>query len=168
MKITVVPAQITTVEDTIAGSLTLNQALLLIAPILLSGLLFVLLPPFLHGALYKYLLVVIMSLLFVALSIRVKGMLVIFWLLIIVRYNLRPRYFIYNKNDMHMRTSESKTVPIDIQELPAIQNLLSSDVAISLDERIQLDQFIHNPEVSMRFQPSKKGGIDVLIAEVER
>jgi hypothetical protein len=169
VKVTVVPAQITSVEDTIAGSLTLNQALLLITPILLSGLLFIFLPPLMHGSLYKYLLIIVISLLFVVLAIRVKGTLLIFWLIIRLRYNLRPRFFIYNKNDMHMRLLNTPDLIGDLSAIkPSFTESIPRNLHISPSERIQLDQFIHNPEISMRFQPGKRGGIDVLIAEVER
>ena len=46
MKMTVVPAQVTTVEDRIIGSLGFSQILLLVIPIFVSAGVFALVPPF--------------------------------------------------------------------------------------------------------------------------
>ncbi len=170
MKVCVVPAQITTVEDTIAGSLTLNQLLLLIAPVFLSCLIFMMLPPFMYGALYKFVIMSLALLICSALAVRVKGMLVVFWLLVLVRYNIRPRYYIYNKNDMHLRMVENDSGNSSMEDESESETLQAhlSEPELSLSEYIKLDQFLNNPAISMRFQPGKRGGIDVLIAEVER
>lgn len=45
MKTTVVPAQITTVEDKIAGSLTFTQIIMLVIPLLTSTAIYVLILP---------------------------------------------------------------------------------------------------------------------------
>lgn len=44
MRSTVIPAQVTTVEDTIAGNLTITQIMLLIAPVLLSTAIYAVVP----------------------------------------------------------------------------------------------------------------------------
>ena len=53
---TVVPAQVTTVEDRIIGNLGFSQILLLIVPVFASAFIFGLFPPFMGGALYKYII----------------------------------------------------------------------------------------------------------------
>ena len=73
MKMTVVPAQVTTVEDRIIGNLGFSQILLLIVPVFAAAGIFLLLPPFMGGALYKYVIMGIVALLFGLLSIRIKG-----------------------------------------------------------------------------------------------
>src|SRR5437868_6746891 len=104
MKTTLVPAQITTVEDKIAGSLSLSQLILLCVPIFLGGAVYALFPPFLHLTLIKTLLVVLLVITFSLFSIRIKGKILLSWLIVIGRYNLRPSYYIYNKNDVHLRS----------------------------------------------------------------
>lgn len=70
MKTTIVPAQITTVEDTIAGNLSLNQILLLASPVFLDSALFVVLPPFYHAAAYKIILLIAIAVLCALMSTR--------------------------------------------------------------------------------------------------
>ena len=57
MKMTVVPAQVTTVEDRIIGSLGFSQILLLVIPIFVSAGVFALVPPFMGSAIYKYVII---------------------------------------------------------------------------------------------------------------
>lgn len=64
MRMTVVPAQITTVEDRIIGNLGFSQILLLIVPLFVSAGVFVLLPPFIGGAIYKYIIMAAVGLVF--------------------------------------------------------------------------------------------------------
>jgi len=40
----------------------------------------------------------------ITLSLRIKGKIVIHWLSILIRYNLRAKYYIYNKNESYLRT----------------------------------------------------------------
>ena len=98
MKMTVVPAQVTTVEDRIIGNLGFSQILLLIVPVFAAAGIFVLLPPFMGGALYKYVIMGVVTLLFGLLSIRIKGKILALWLVTVLRYNLRPKYYLFNKN----------------------------------------------------------------------
>ena len=98
MKMTVVPAQVTTVEDRIIGNLGFSQILLLIIPVFASAFIFGLFPPFMGGALYKYIIMASVALLFCILAIRIKGKIVANWIITISRYNIRPRYYLYNKN----------------------------------------------------------------------
>jgi len=49
MKTTTVPAQVTTVEDRLAGNLSLTQLLLLVCPVFVSCLIYVVFPPFIKN-----------------------------------------------------------------------------------------------------------------------
>ena len=98
MKMTVVPAQVTTVEDRIIGNLGFSQILLLIIPVFASAFIFGLFPPFMGGALYKYIIMASVALLLCILAIRVKGKIVANWIITVSKYNLRPKYYLYNKN----------------------------------------------------------------------
>lgn len=103
MRTTVIPAQVTTVEDTIAGNLTLTQLLLLLAPVLGSTAIYTVLPQRLAFTAYKIPLMVILSLIFVILSLRIKGKLVLNWLVILVAFALRPHLYLYDKNTLYAR-----------------------------------------------------------------
>ncbi len=91
MKMTVVPAQVTTVEDRIIGTLGFSQILLLIVPVFASAGIFTLLPPFMGSAIYKYVVMGVVAMIFCILAIRIKGKIVAFWLVTILRYNLQPK-----------------------------------------------------------------------------
>lgn len=98
MKVTVVPAQVTTVEDRIIGSLG-SQMLLLIIPIFVSAGLFALLPPFMESALYKYILMAILAFVCCVLAIRIKGKIIALWLVTILRYKYSAKVlFIQQKH----------------------------------------------------------------------
>src|SRR5438045_2898426 len=103
MRTTIVPAQITTVEDKIAGNLGLSQIMLLIAPVFGGSSLFVIFPPFFNYAAYKVVLIAITALLCGMLAVRIKGKILLFWLIAVLRYNLRPAYYVFDKNSMHNR-----------------------------------------------------------------
>jgi hypothetical protein len=71
MKMTVVPAQVTTVEDRIIGSLGFSQILLLVVPIFISAALFAVLSPVMGSAVYKYIIMGIIALICCILAIRI-------------------------------------------------------------------------------------------------
>ncbi|HUC88104.1 MAG TPA: hypothetical protein VMR95_03065 [Candidatus Binatia bacterium] len=167
MKITVIPAQITTVEDRIAGNLGLNQLLLLVLPIFGDSILYVILPPNLHGAAYK---IVVMLGLFVIcgiLAIRFKGKLLVFWLIVLVRYNLRPRYYVFNKHSLHGR--EVSMSPVEEPAITAEPKAHSTHTSLSLSlaEIVKLKGLIENPMANVAFE-TKKGGLYVRITEVKQ
>lgn len=61
MKTSIVPAQITTVEDKVAGNLSLPQLFLLSAPIFIGSLVYLIFPPFMGAASYKLVIVFVQS-----------------------------------------------------------------------------------------------------------
>jgi len=103
MKNTIIPAQVTTVEDTIAGNLTLTQILLLLAPVLVTTAIYTVLPQRLAFTPYKIPLMVLFSLVFGVLSLKVKGKLILNWLVILTAYALRPHLYLYDKNTLYAR-----------------------------------------------------------------
>ena len=102
MKIRRIPAQITTVEDKIAGNLNLTQIALLIIPVFIFMIIYVLFLPSMHFAWYKVPFFLISGSIPPLLAIRIKEKLIIQWLIILFRYNVRPAYYLFNKNDSHL------------------------------------------------------------------
>ena len=96
-----IPAQITTVEDKIAGNLNLTQIMLLMVPVFFTTAAYAVFPPTMQLAIYKIPLVLVVLVLSLILSMRIKGKVVLNWLVILLRYNTRPRYYLFNKNDIH-------------------------------------------------------------------
>lgn len=169
MKMTVVPAQVTTVEDRIIGNLGFSQILLLVIPIFLCAGVFTLVPPFMGGALYKYVAMGVAVLIFCILAIRIKGKIVALWIVTLLRYNIRPKYYIFNKNVTALRenyqlsigqqesentatTIPIKKAPIHRLDIPATARVLAT---------------IENPAARVRFETGKKGNLHVRFTEIE-
>ena len=169
MKMTVVPAQVTTVEDRIIGNLGFSQILLLIVPIFIAAGIFVLIPPFMGGAIYKYFIMGIAAGIFCILAIRIKGKIVALCLVTLLRYNSRPKYYIFNKNTTVLRenyqlakeqdrpeekiaTKTAKKVTLNQLDIPATARVLAT---------------IENPAARVRFETGKKGNLHVRLTEIE-
>lgn len=104
MRTTVIPAQVTTVEDTIAGTLTLSQIVLFVASIFLATAIYALVPTPFAFSLEKILLITLLGLTCLTLAIRFKGKLILHWLLLMTSYGIRPHRYTYNKNSLVSRT----------------------------------------------------------------
>lgn len=169
MRTTIVPAQITTVEDRIAGRLGLSQLLLLIAPIFGGSAIFVILPPFFNYAVYKVVFIVCFAVLCGLLAIRFKGKILLFWCVVMLRYNLRPRYYVFNKNsayardlDKPMSTSAETAEEAQPQEAPQKRMKL-----LSTADLVQIEDIITNPAANLHFVANKKGELSVRLTEVQ-
>ena len=169
MKMTVVPAHVTTVEDRIIGNLGFSQILLLIIPVFASAFIFGLFPPFMGGALYKYIIMASVALLFCILAIRIKGKIVANWIITISRYNIRPRYYLYNKNVItHREEYPAKTDNQESQKITEDRpkkklNLQQLDIPTTA----RLLATIENPSANFRIEPGKKGNLHVRFTEIE-
>ncbi len=113
MKTTVIPAQITTVEDKIAGNLNLTQIILLLSSLFVGTFVYTVLPNKMQFTAYKIPLIIFEFALFAGLSIRIKGRIVLQWLIVLIRYWMRPRIYIFNKNELYLRKVESRNKKSD-------------------------------------------------------
>ncbi len=111
MRTTVIPAQITTVEDKIAGNLNLTQIVLLLASLFVATFIYAAFPQKLHFSTYKIVLIIIQFFVFTALSLRVRGKIILNWLFILSSYYFRPSYYVFNKNDGYLRDVIAMPVP---------------------------------------------------------
>jgi hypothetical protein len=169
MRSTVVPAQITTVEDKIAGNLGVSQLLLLTAPIFGGSALFVIFPPFFGYAVYKVVLIVCLMSICSVLAIRIKGTIVLRWVMILAEYMLRPRFYVFNKNDDYLRevaTDEAPTVEQATNDETASQRtpLPRLDPA----ELVKVQDFMTSPQAQLQFKANRKGGLSVYVAESQQ
>ena len=168
MKATVVPAQVTTVEDRVMGSLGFSQLLLLVAPVVTGGLLYVVLPPFNGASLYKLAVIFSLFLLFGSLAIRIKGKIVLFWLLVILRYNLRPKYYVFNKNSTSQREQFSAHDETPKLELASAEKTRTAALPqLGFHDMIRALAATNDPARQLRFEATKKGGLSVRFTEVE-
>jgi hypothetical protein len=153
MRTTVIPAQVTTIEDTIAGNLTLTQILLLLAPVLISTAIYIVLPIRMAFTIYKIPLIIVFSLFFIILSLKIKGKLVLNWLVILFEYQLRPHLYVFNKNTLFCR--ELVMPPIvkknHSQNKAKIVEKIKND---SDNKQFDFETIIRDQEVNLRFTKS--------------
>jgi len=168
MKVTVVPAQVTTVEDRVAGNLSFSQLILFAIPVFGGSLLYAILPPFMGASLYKIVFIAIFALICTVLAIRIKGKIVLLWLITLLRYRLRPRRYVFNKNTTVSR--EDYPVVPDIAETSSQVKKEEKRVTIpllGLSEKAYLYDILNDPIGRLRFDITKKGGINVSIPEAK-
>jgi len=165
MKQTVVPAQITTVEDKIAGNISFKQMLLLVAPVFLSGAMYVFLPPFLGYSMYKIVLWILFALVCASLAVRVKGRLIVDWIVIRSKYNLRPTFYTYNKNSLQLR--KKYETQVDTTEVSETTKESFKHHEVDFSRLKRLEEIILEPKANLVFHATKKGGLRVSIKEVK-
>lgn len=151
MRSTVIPAQVTTVEDTIAGNLTLTQIILLIMPVLLSTTVYAVMPERLVLSTYKIPLIIILFAVFVVLALRIKGRIVLSWLSVMAIYYFRPHIFVFNKNTVYTRD-----LVLPPTRKPATAK---AKVAVKVQEdrndTFDYESLLRNPSINIRF--TRKG-----------
>lgn len=172
MRTTVIPAQITTVEDKIAGSLNLTQIFILMVPVFWTTLVYAVFPPFMKLAWYKLPVVLAVLALCVILAMRIKGKIVLNWLLVLIRYNLRPRYYIFSKNDAYLRDLclpefEKKQRKI-LHKAGKKEEIKISANSFGVKELMNLRKFINNPNYTLSLKPDKRGGLYVALEQIQR
>ena len=169
MRSTVVPAQVTTVEDRIMGSLGFSQLALLVIPIFLAAGVFIVLPPVMHGSLYKYAISGAAALVMGMLAIRIKNKIVLLWLVTILRYNLRPKYYLFNKNTSLYRDNPLPRIQVETEATsqPAAQAKVVTLPRLALKDSARVLEIIGRQDSNLRFEMTKKGGLRVRFTEVK-
>jgi hypothetical protein len=168
MKTTIVPAQITTVEDKIAGNMTFSQILLLVIPLITASVIYLIVSPMYHLTLPKLILMALQFLLFPPLAIRFKGKILANHLAIYLKYQKRPRIYVFTKNDIISRDIPEKEISETKEVKVMKQEKAKSNKTLNTKERIRVDQMLNNLDLSFRFQLNRKGGIDVSFNKNER
>jgi hypothetical protein len=105
---------------------------------------------------------------FGTLAIRVRGKILIEWLVILLRFRMRPRIYIFTKNDLTHReadiipvTEEKKAVTKEMEAKKELRN------TVSLEDQAMIEKVLFNPSLKFRFGLGKKGGIDVSVVASE-
>lgn len=168
MKTTVVPAQITTVEDRVAGNFTLIQIVLLIIPMIIGASIYAIIAPKLHFDSLKLILITTQLILFGTLAFRIKGKIIADWLIILTRYAARPRRYVFTKSDPIYRDIViEKTEPVAIPAEENAENKSKPINHLSLLEQIKIDRLFQNNATSISFKLQRKGGVDVSLKQIE-
>jgi hypothetical protein len=154
MKTSIVPSQITTLEDKIIGNMGVTQVILLVIPLFLFGFCFVLTPPFFHFAVYKDVLSGSVAILSVCLSIRIRGQLIFNRIRTYGNYALRPRYYFYKVLEYSFDNSD----PIEYVTENTEQNI----------KRIfarppSVLEIIDSRSIDVTYSANRKGTLDVSV-----
>lgn len=166
MKTTVVPAQITTVEDKIAGSLTFMQIILLVFSLIFGTVLYAMIGPKLHLTSLKLVLIAIQFGFFGGLALRFKGRILAEWLIIYLRYTSRPRIYIFTKNDLTAREIIHPEIEKPIKQKVKSAAEVKGNKNPTHNEHLNLRGLLESPALAMSVKPSKKGGMDVVLREL--
>lgn len=169
MRISIVPAQITTVEDKIAGNISVQQAALLGIPILLGFIIAVVFPPSGQFVTYKIAIVFGLFIICGSLAIRIKDRIIAQWLKLFAVYYARPLYYVYDKNSTYLRFDKAEGVTPDevSQAQQPVKQLPVITTNISPKEFVRLEQFATDIRAGMKFEVGKKGELNVRITEVK-
>lgn len=168
MRISIVPAQITTVEDKIAGNVSVQQAALLGIPILLGFIIAVVFPP--SGQFVAYKIAIVFGLFIVcgSLAVRIKDRIIAQWLKLFAVYCARPLYYVYDKNSTYLRFNGVEEIVVDeVNEAQSVKKPPIITTSISPKEFVRLEQFATDVRAGMRFEVGKKGELNVRITEVK-
>jgi hypothetical protein len=168
MKSTIVPAQITTVEDRIAGNFTFSQLAVLTAPVAISASMYILLAPKLQLSLVKFLLMAVVFVVICPLAIRIRDKTVAAWLVLYTRYALRPRVYVHTKADpVHRTIGLSNSEPTTEIET-GHEKKPAAYVPQPVHEQLRIKELLEDPALSVSFEFAQNGGVDVSLTPVKR
>ena len=166
MKTTIIPAQITTVEDKIAGSLSLTQILILMTPVFWAGVTYVFFNPTMTLAWYKVFMVIPIFVISFVLSLRVDDKLIANWLILLLRYNFRSKYYVFNKNDVYLRDLEQSLT--GKKEVKSVALLGLKKKVPSRPVGVVGQIALESDKEKIAFKTNAKGGINVTFNQIEK
>lgn len=158
MRTTIIPAQITTVEDKIAGSLNMTQILIMMFPVLWTALVYILLLPSMKLTSFKLVLIIFATATSGILALRIKDKIVAEWLGVLLKYRLRPKYYLFNKNNLTNRMLDIPELPVEQIAVKKPVKKISKSQNIDLDifDQVKLEHLINSGKVALHYQLSKK------------
>lgn len=168
MKTTIVPAQITTVEDKVTAHLSFTQLLLLMTPVFLGGATFVFLPPFANYALYKLFIALFVALICITLAIRIRGRLILEWIGILSRYNLRPQHYVFDKNTTYFRNIPKRAEEAaEAKEVIVTSKIKKQQTKpFRMKNAVAIESAMADPDSEFHFKVNKNGGLSVNLKEI--
>lgn len=164
MKTSIIPAQITSVEDRIAGSLSLTQIMLLLSCLFLCVGVYALVPEPNTLNIYKIILIATKTTVFGACAIRYKGKLLMYWFAEIIAYFLRPKKYVFEKNTFDYKDRDN-VIHSEIS-LEKSSHAKNTSKRFSVDSRF-IEEYLWDKPVSMNISLSK-GGLRVKATKFER
>lgn len=163
MRTAVLPAQITSVEDRITANLSLKQVILIVIPIVITGFIYFAFPPINHLSLYKIIFSFLLLLVFLTLSYRINGKIILELLITRGRYERRPKIYVYQKGFSHVNTEVDNTSLKLRFKISKRHSIKPSEVKVNYAQIAQLQSLAQEKNVKMVFKPGKKGGLNVSV-----
>lgn len=158
----------TTVEDKIAGNISVQQAVLLGIPLLFGFVVALVFSPSGQFVAYKIAIVLGLFIICGSLAIRIKDRIVAQWLKLFVIYGSRPLHYVYDKNSTYLRDAEPIEVASEeVVESQRVKKPITTPSNISPKEFVRLEQFTTDIRAGMKFEVGKKGELHVRITEVK-
>jgi len=172
MKTTIIPAQITTIEDKIIGTLNFTQILLHMLPVFWSAIVYTVFPAYLHLSLYKVIMIGLVLVTSVTLSIRVKDKLIFQWVQVLLRFNLRPKYYVFNKNEQNSRQMDmslnQEVVKKAARPAYTAKKTKTEIPSFGLRESVHFESLLNTRKFNLSFKPHKKGGLHVAFEQIQK
>jgi len=164
-----VPAQITTVEDKVFAGLTPLQLTLMAIPLCIGFLAYAALPPNFHMVVYKLAGVIFLELIGLIASLRIKDEVLLRLVVTRLHYNLRPRYYVYDKNDSYLRNIPQAVTLTPLTEVSGSTKTVKTDTArpkLDMAQVVKMEDIMADPRAKMRFVMGKEG-TNVIIREIK-
>ncbi len=161
MKSTIIPAQVTSIEDMITAKLSLTQIVLLVIPVFITALDFTVLPPVLHIRIYKIIVTLVLAIPIMSLALRIRGQILLRWLVVLFAYQIRPhRYFLTSKNLCSCSLNEPLNENYDTKKTP------TTDYVVNLKdlkpaESLVVSNFLVDKQIY--YLADSKGRLDAVI-----
>ncbi len=168
MRTTVIPAQITTIEDKIAGNLNLTQVFILMMPIFLTTVLFAFVPPLMKLTWFKGISILVSLIICLILSLRIKGRVVIDWLFILIKFNLRPKYYVFNKNEVYLRNVETSITKKKTTSIKVVKEIKKAVNELAEVESVKFSNIISDRNTSLSFKLNGQGGLHVAVEQIKK
>ncbi len=171
MRTTVIPAQITTVEDKIAGNLNLTQILILLIPVFWTTVVYAFFAPGVKLVWYKFPLILAVLFICLALAIRLKGKVALEWLMVLLKYRLRPKYYLFDKNSPYLRPRD---LPVfekkPVFNKPKVSKIEARPPAGDFPpgEIIKLDNLLVQHNYTLSYKAGRRGGIRVALEKIPK
>lgn len=161
MKSTIIPAQVTSIEDMITAKLSLTQIVLLVIPVFITALDFTVLPPVLHIRIYKIIVTLVLAIPIMSLALRIRGQILLRWLVVLFAYQIRPhRYFLTTMNLCSCSLNEPLNENYDTKKTP------TTDYVVNLKdlkpaESLVVSNFLIDKQIY--YLADSKGRLDAVI-----
>jgi hypothetical protein len=151
MRVSIVPAEMTSIQDKIIGDLNMNQVILLSTPLIFTILVYLFIPPFSKLSLLKIIVCSISIISLAILSIKIDGKIFLEHLKILNSFFNRPR--------IYLNTISEIQPDIDISIENEIENNIITPPEILDREKI----FNLKKKDKLIFNLNKKGDLDAKV-----